>query len=270
VPLVISGQIDIGGGAIAAGLFNAFARGISARIVADAGRNLDRASAGGVVYRKDLHDSGAIRGAADLRGRKVAVVTHGSAPDVALDRFLNTAGLSLADVDITLLQFPDMLPAFDNRAIDAAYFQEPFTTLAVERGLVVRGPIGYDIYPDQQIGVTLFGERMLSDRPLAQRFMRAYVRGVRDYVKGIMERDPALFDIVVPILIEHTTVKERALYERAIPSGLRADPIPNVESITADQEWYLAHGYQQQRVNIAEVVDTSFVEQAISALGPAR
>jgi len=99
--------------------------------------------------------------------------------------------------------------------------------------------------------------------------MRAYVRGVRDYVKALIDRDPAAFDEIVPILIDHTTVKERSLFEKAIPSGLRRDPVPNVQSIVEDQEWYLAHGHQTQRISVQDFVDTSFVEQAIRELGPA-
>lgn len=270
VPLLVSGQVDVASGAINASLYNAFARGMPAKIVADHGANLPNASAGGIVFRKDLVDSGAIQGPADLRGRKVAKSAAGSAADISLDYYLRGGGLSSADIDITLLNFPDIIPAFENRAIDAAYYQEAFTTIAVERGAAVRGPIGYDIYPNQQIGVILFGERMLGDRALGLRFLRAYVRGVRDYVRAMIERDPAAFDDVVPILIEATTVKERVLFEKAIPSGLKWDPITNLQSMVDDQEWYLANGLQTGRVNIPDFVDTSTVEQAIRELGPGR
>jgi NitT/TauT family transport system substrate-binding protein len=269
VPLLVSGQVEIGAGAISAGLFNAFARGIPVKMVADAGDNLPNASAGGIVFRKDLVDSGGYRAPADLRGRKIASATQASAPDIALDKFLASGGLTMSDVEMTYLPFPDTLSAFENKSIDAAYYQEPFTTIAVERGLAVRGPIGYDIYPNQQIGVTLFGERLLNDKPLALRYMRAYVWGVRDYAKALIDRDSAAFDEIVPILIDHTTVKERSLFEKAIPSGLRRDPVPNLQSIVEDQEWYLAHGHQTQRIDVQDFVDTSFVEQAIRELGPA-
>jgi NitT/TauT family transport system substrate-binding protein len=268
--MMASSQIDVGAGAIVAGLYNAFARGIGVKVVGDHGANLPNASAGGLAIRKDLADSGAYQGPADLRGRKLATTGPGTAVELVLDRLLGSAGMGLSDIDSVSLSFPDMMQAFDNRAIEAAYYQEPFTTIAVERGLIVRGPIGYDIYPEQQIGIVLFGEKLLSDRALAVRYMRAYVRGVRDYVRAMLERDPAAFDEVVPILIEYTTVKDRALYEKAIPSGLKPDPIPNVQSIVDDQEWYLARGYQTQRVNVRDFVDTSFVEQAIRELGPAR
>jgi NitT/TauT family transport system substrate-binding protein len=178
-------------------------------------------------------------------------------------------GLTQADVEMVALPFPDMLPAFDNRAIDAAFPQEPFTTMGVDRGLFVRALIASEIYPYQQVGILLFGDKLVSDRALGMRYMRAYVRGVRDYVRAMIDRDPAAFAEVVPILIEYTTVKDRALYEKAIPSGLKADPIPNVQSIVDDQEWYLARGYTSQRVNVRDYIDTSFVEQAVRELGPA-
>jgi hypothetical protein len=142
LPLVVSGQVEIGAGAISAGLFNAFARGVPLKMVADAGDNLANASAGGVVFRKDLFDSGAVRDAADLRGRKIASATQASAPNIALDKYLSSAGLTMADLETVILTFPDILSAFENKGVDAAYYQEPFTTIGIERGLIVRGPKG--------------------------------------------------------------------------------------------------------------------------------
>jgi NitT/TauT family transport system substrate-binding protein len=270
LPSLVSGQVDVVAGIIVgSALFNAFGRGISVKIVADHGANLPNASAGAVVIRKELADSGAYRGPTDLRGRKVALTTLGGAPDLVMDRYLRSGGLTIADVETVVMPFPDMLPALGNGAVDAAWSQEPFTTIGIERGILVRGPTGHDIYPGQQIGLLVFGERMLKDRPLAVRFLRAYVRGVRDYVRAMQERDPAAFEEVVPILIEHTTMKDRALFEKAIPSGLRPDPLPNAQSIADDQEWYLAHGHQTQRINVQDFVDTSYVEQAIRELGSA-
>ena len=270
IPAIVAGQADAAGAAIDAFLLNAFARGLPLKIVADHGANLPGASAGGWATRKDLVDSGAYQGPGSVRGWKVGLSQTSSSAAISLDRFLRGGGLRTEDVEVVLLPFPDQIPAFANGAIDGAYWQEPFTTIAVERGLVVRGPLGYDVYPYQQIAGVLFGEKLLSDRALAVRHLRAYTRGVRDYVKAMIDRDPAAFDEVVPMLIQHTTVKDRALFEKAIPSGLNPDPIPNVQSIGDDQEWYLEHGYQTQRVNVADLVDLSMVEEAIRQLGSAR
>jgi NitT/TauT family transport system substrate-binding protein len=268
--MIVSGQSHVGGGLISSGLFNAFARGIPVKIVADHGANLPNASAGGIAFRKDLYDSGATRSPADLRGRKIAITVEGGSAHVTLDRYLQSGGLTLGDVETVMVPFPETLAAFENKAIDASYYQEPWTTIGIDRGMAARGPIAYEIYPNQQIGGIMFGERMTGDQATSLRYMRAYVRGVRDYVKAMQERDAAKFDEVVPILIKYTSVKERSLFERAIPSGLRADPVPNLQSIIDDQEWYLAHGYQTQRIRVEDFVDTSFVEQAVRELGPYR
>ena len=178
-----------------------------------------------------------VPGPASAKGWRIASATQGSITGHRHRSLASRAAASgRSDVEQVYLSFPDTAAAFANRAIQAAYYQEPFTTIAVDRGLIVRGPIAYEIYPYQQIGVLLFGERLLQDRALSQRHVRAYVRGVRDYVKAMIDRDPAVFDEVVPILIEHTTVKDRALFEKAIPSGLKADPVPNVQSMSDDQE----------------------------------
>ena len=270
VPALASRQVDVGAGGISAGLFNAFARGVPVKVVADHGANLPNASAGGITIRKDLVDSGAYRAPADLRGRVVAVSSVGSTGYISLDRFLQSGGLSIEDVEVATLPFPDIVSAFENKAIDAASFQEPFTTIALDRGLIVRGPIGFEIIPYQQIGVLLFNDRLLDDRALGLRYLRAYVRGARAYVKAMQERDPAAFAEVVPILIKYTTVKDRTLFEKAIPSGLNADAMPNVASMVDQQDWYRQHGYLSQPVNVSDHVDLSFVEQAVRELGPAR
>ena len=156
----------------------------------------------------------------------------------------------------------------DRRLLTTRSRSRPSPSIA---GLIVRGPIGLRYLPvpaDRRASV----RRAPAPGPRAQpvRHIRAYVRGVRDYVKAMIDRDPAAFDEVVPILIEHTTVKDRALFEKAIPSGLKADPVPNVQSMSDDQEWFVAHGFQTQRVNVQDIVELSFVEQAIRELGAAQ
>ena len=74
----VANSADVAGAAINAFIFNAVARGVPVKGVADHGANLKDASAGGVAIRKDLFDSGAIRGPADLRGRKIGLSNSGS------------------------------------------------------------------------------------------------------------------------------------------------------------------------------------------------
>ncbi len=250
-------------------LYNGLARGVSIKMVADHGANLQNASAGGIAIRKDLVDSGKYKGPADVKGWKFAVGGPASTVDIDLDRYLNKGGLSIKDVDHVIVAFPDMIAAFANKNLDGAMYQEPFTTIALNQGLIVRGPIGYDIYPNHQIACVTFGGKLFSDRDLGVRYLRAYTRGVRDYVKGLVQKDQAMFDQVVPILIEHTTVKQRELFEKAMPSGLRPDPIPNTQSIVDDLAYFLERGIVTQKFDVSKYIDTSLVQEAIKQLGPA-
>lgn len=268
VPALIVGSVDVIGAAINAALFNALARNLPLRLVADHGTNLPNASASGWVVRKDLVDSGRYRRPSDAVGWRVGVGTPNSTLDIALDKFLRTGGLSIDDVKMVLMPYAEMLAAFANKALEAAWFQEPFTTIAVERGLVWRGPLAGEVYPGQQIAVVVFGKRLIDDRELAVRYLRAYVRGVRDYVRGVIEKDPELFGKVVPILARYTTMKDPELFRKAVPSGLKRDPVPNLESMEADLEWMLARGWVERRFRLRDFVDLGFIQEALRQLGP--
>jgi len=268
ITALLSGGVDVAGAALGPQLYNAMARGVNFKLVADHGSNLKNASAGGVIIRKDLVDSGKYKGPADMKGLNVFHPQPPTTGEIALEKYLNMGGLTLKDINTSPIQnFPDVIPALSNKAVDAAYYQEPFSTIAVTQNLAVRGPIGYDIYPNQQIATLVVNNKISGD--LAVRYLKAYTRGIRDYVKAFIDKDQAMFDQIVPILIKHTTVKDRATYQKAIPSGLKPDPIPNVQGILSDFQWFIGHGLINQKFDLAPYIDTAMVQEAIRQLGPA-
>src|SRR5580704_10339970 len=66
IPSLGSGEVDVGSGATSSGLYNAFARGIGIKIVADKARNAKGYGFQAIMARTDLIDSGAIKGVKDL------------------------------------------------------------------------------------------------------------------------------------------------------------------------------------------------------------
>ena len=81
--------------------------------------------------------------------------------------------------------FPEMLVALHNKAIDAAINNKPTITLAEEEGVAVRASKDV-IYPGQQTAVVLYSEKFAQERrPVAEKFMNAYIRAVRDYNNAI-------------------------------------------------------------------------------------
>jgi NitT/TauT family transport system substrate-binding protein len=65
-------------------------------------------------------------------------------------------------------------------------------------------------------------------------------------------------------------VKDPALYERMIMPGLNPDGEVDVESLREDNDYWLANGYQEERVTVSDLVDHSFVRAALQQLGPYR
>jgi NitT/TauT family transport system substrate-binding protein len=183
VAALATGKMDVSIGAINAGFFNAANQGLDLRAVATLGIQPLPVTATPLVARKDLWDSGAIKSGADLRGRKVAVNTPGASPEYFLSMILEKYGMTLKDVDETMISFPEMVIALKNKGVEAALPAEPFATLAIRQGLAEL------VKPDAGAGggdmttVFFFSGHLLRERPeVGERFLRAMIRGTRDAI----------------------------------------------------------------------------------------
>ena len=93
IPLLGSGQLDVGSGGISAGLINAVALDIPLRIVADEGYIAPGSAWQGIVVRKELVDNGTFTGCPSYRGLRVANTTDGNTGQIVLARTLAECGL---------------------------------------------------------------------------------------------------------------------------------------------------------------------------------
>jgi NitT/TauT family transport system substrate-binding protein len=266
IPLLGSGQLDVGTGGISAGLVNAVALDIPLRIVADEGYIAPGSRWQGIVVRKALVDNGTFRGCPDYKGLRVANVTDGNTGHIVLARTLAECGLDLADIDLTLMPFPDMLIAFQNGALDAAFFVEPFITRGEEAGLFVLTKSGGEAYPGQQGAVLLYAPQFIANRrEVAQRFMVGYLQGVRAYTaatqRGVDRSE------VIEILSRLTSIREPALLDRLAPVTLNPDGYINTSAFADDVQWWFDRGYTRTHVDPTQIVDHSFVDYAIERLG---
>ena len=266
-----TGQLDVGGGAPGAGLFNAMARDIPVRIVADKGHIAPGHGFEAILVRKDLADRAVIKSAADFRGKKVALSARDIVPEVDLDTFLRTGGLTINDVNVVTMAFGDMGAALGNGSIDAAQAIEPFVTQIVEKGFSVILKRNDEIVQHQQVAVVLYSPKLASFNPgLARKFMLAYLRGVRDYNDAFVKKDPAARKEVVQILTRNTPVKDVALYDKMVMPGLDPKGRVDLESLAAQQTWFLSKGTQKTKVDLAKAVDHQYVDWAVRQLAIAK
>ncbi len=249
-----TGDLDVGGGTVSAGFYNAVGRGILIKIVAD--------------------QASIKPGYGDLKGMKVAIGAPGTGTASALNEALKKGGLKYSDVEVVYIGFPEHLPTYRNKGIDASITNEPTMTRAIEEGVAVR-VAGNDVtYPNQQTAVTFYSDLFIKGRRgVAERFMRAYIRGVRLYNDALKDGRLAgpKADEVIAILVKHTTIKDAGMFRRMIPSYVDPDGEVNVTSLEKDLDFFRELGLIEKKdVSVEGVVDASFAKAAVARLGPYR
>src|SRR5574341_307689 len=135
--VLAGGNAEIVVGGLGAALFNAAARGLDFKVVGPVHMEKPPVSTP-LVVSKRAYDSGEIRSIRDLRGKRVSVNVIGSATEFWANAALLKGGLSLADVQLVAVNFPDVPAALANGAIAAGLLGEPLATLAEDQGQIVR------------------------------------------------------------------------------------------------------------------------------------
>ena len=260
-----AGQLDVGATVSSSGLFNAMGRDIPVKIVADKGVNIPNQGYYRLVVRKDLENT--IKDYKDLKGRKIAIVGTASLDEISLDRVLNKAGLSTKDIDLQVIRsFPDMLVSLGNQSIDAAMLIEPFITQGINKDLLSpwKDPVDYD--PNAQTALLVFGTSLTKNPDIANRFMTAYVKSVRDYNDAFFKNQDK--QAMIDILCQYSVVKNPKLYETMYPTGLNPNGYLKLKGLELDLDWYKQNNLLKSNLQLEDTFDHRYVEFALDILGP--
>jgi len=268
-----AGHLDAGAGSAGAALYNAVARGIRIKIVADKASSPPGYGATKIMVRRDLIESGRYKEPRDLKGMRFAMNAPGVSNTSTLNTLLKSVGLKYSDVDTVDLPFPDHVVALKNRSVDASASVEPGPAIAVRNGDAVVVKSDDEILPNHQIAVLLYSEDFALKRPeAARRFMRAYIRAVRFYNGALKDgrfQGPNA-DEVMAILSEATPVKSRDIYLAVTTTGINRDRRVNNARLAHDLAFYGEQGRIRGAINLDDVVDFTFVEAVLKELGPYR
>lgn len=266
VELLAEGTLDVGSGALGPELFNAVARGVPIRMVADKGSLPKGFGFNVFVVRKDLVDSGQVKTAADLKGLTFGTESIVSNVLVEYEALLASGGLTLDDVNLAVLPQVEAPAALAEKVLDATIVAEPFGTIIESQGI---GKILFtmdELVPGFQIAPIFYSPQFAQGRrDLAVRWMAAYLQGIRFYNEAFHE--PAKKEELVRILMKYTPVQDPMLYERMVYPGLHPEGRVNAESIMEQQQFLHQRGLVPNPVPIDEVIDHSFVEAALEILG---
>ncbi|MGB9867918.1 MAG: ABC transporter substrate-binding protein [Bacillota bacterium] len=260
------GHLDVGLAVTDAAMFNAFLRQIPVKIVADKGYNLPGKAYYQLVIRKDLE--GQVKDYRDLKGKTLAVVGTASLDEICLDRALQAGGLSTQsqEVKVTVIKaFPDMLAALANKSVDGAMLIEPWTAQGEKMGVLKRFRDPSEFDKDAQIAIVIYGDTMLKRPEVANRFMVAYLKAVRDYNDAFVKGKGT--EEVIDILASKSLTKDKEMYRLMNPAGLNPNGYVNTKGLEADLEWYRQRGLLKGTIKAEDIVDHSFVEAALKVLG---
>ena len=259
-----SGDIDIGGTGLTAGLYNIVAGGVRIWVVADKGREWPDYNLTALVVRKDLHDAG-VRTLRGLKGRTVAITQVGSTFHYNMGRFLEKEGMALGDVELVPLQsLGAMSNALAAKRVDAVVTAEPFVSRLEADQVGVPIVRTGDTFP-WQIAVMFYSDRFARDRARAVAFMKGYVKASRHYFDAVIRRraGPEYEEVVA--LTPRYTGAPAAIIRKGFPYQDRdARLLPG--DVGRQAAWWLARGLLKKAVPEQAIVDESFLREALRTL----
>ena len=254
-----AGEIDVGATGLTAGLYNVVAGGEKVWVVADKGREWPGYPLTALLVQTD----GPVRSLRDLKGRKVGITQLGSTFHYMLGNLLEQEGLSLTDVEAAPLRtLGAMAEALQAHRVDAILIPQPFAGDAVEKGF---GRILFwvgDRLP-YQVAAIFYSKAFARDREQAVAFMKGYVKAARLFFDATLAKKGG-WDEVVGVTVRYTG---------ATPDVIRVgfpyqdrDGRLDVADIGRQLSWYHKAGMVTAPLEVRDLVDTSFLEEALRAL----
>lgn len=266
---IATDRLDVAGISVTPGLFASVQRGLDLRVVGDKQSIRPGFSATRLVARKDLVRGTIAETLHGLEGRTVAVSAKASMVYMLLRDLLAENGMSLSNLRVVDLSYPNMLAAFAGGAIDAAVDLEPFLSQAIVSGRVAAVSDLVDVVPADGASLVplVYSEKFARDRKAGDAFMLAYMKGVRAYndafVKGIDKEK------VIAIVARRARIDPK-LVRDGYPAGIDPNQRVGVAALGALQRFFVEQHFLEAPVDLDKVVDGSFAEAAVRALGVYR
>jgi NitT/TauT family transport system substrate-binding protein len=264
IALLAQNQFQVIEGGISAGYFNALEKNLPIAIVMD---RVTSPLGHNVMLRPDL--KGKITDLKQLKGKVVATNGQGAVSTYEVGKMLETAGISIEDVDVKILPFPQMAIAFRNKAIDAAIVIPPFRSVFLDRGDAVDFKDPDDLvkpFP-LTIAVSMVNTDWAKAHAQAARdYYRAYLHAARDYCNayhGGKERQP-----MIDLLRSSGTETRSAILNKYPWPARNPDGHISTASMLDMQAWFTKHKMANSHFGAERLVNASFVEEAVKTLGP--
>ncbi len=261
MPMLATNRLQVLEGGLQANIFGAIAQNLPIVIASD---RASEPTGHYLLIRPELR--GVVKGVADLKGRTIAAGATGSVFYYEMDRLLNSAGLSLKDVEMKTVGITQLGAGFRNGAIDAGIAYTPFTHLLPAQNLAAQLLAIDTVIKRITTAVTMINTDWARQKPdVARRFFVALSRGVRDFCQGYHHGSNRAE--VQDILARTGVVDDPELFKYFWGSR-RASGEVDVESVVDVYDWFAREGAVARGLPVEKLVDNSFVRAANAELGP--
>jgi NitT/TauT family transport system substrate-binding protein len=262
VAMLATNRLQVVEGGLSIGYFNALAEGMPIIIALERGSS---PLGHDLVLRRGLDAE--VKKVADLRGRSIALVAPGSIAVYEVGKVLETGGLTLKDVEVKYIPFPQVGIALQNGAIDAANTVPPWGAFAIDNGFATRWIDTDDYIRPSPVVISIYmanTDWAAQHRDLALRIFTAIVRGARDYCQAY--HHGSIRGEVMDVLMRYGAFKDRASLDRMVWQARDPDGRINVASVEDLQDWFFKQGLIPQKFPTARLIDTSYAEAIATAL----
>ena len=262
--MLATNRLQIVAGGISAGYFNALQKDIPITIIGDRVSTPIRHN---LMLRPDLKDQ--ITAIKQLKGRTIASNGAGSVSTYELGKLLETGGLKLSDVDVKVLRFPQMGPAFANKAIDAALVIPPFTYEFLDQHLAVEFAEPDKLVQPNPMTIAVImvnTDWAKANGDALQGYVTAYLRGVRDYCNAY--HHGSIRQEMIDSIVRHAAERNPKLLNEYPWVARSPDLRVNVASMLDMQDWYVANKFSTAKLPAEQLVDMTYADAAVKKLGP--
>ncbi|MHA6669409.1 ABC transporter substrate-binding protein [Homoserinimonas sp. A447] len=244
---VATGQFDVGFAGIGSAAYNAFDEGLPVRYVAPmhAGYVEDYFILSSQIAADSDAAAELAEDMSDLAGETFAVNAPGVVTEALLGFALERAGLSINDINVEHIPFPDQVPALANGGIAGGILSEPFPTQAESNGAGYRPwETPTDAEPMPFTGI-IFNTDWSDENPeLAEGFMEAYANSAAELAEGGWDTDEMLG------FIESYTGADPAVVAASRQHHITADLSVDLDVVLGYQEFFMEQG----SLNYSEII----------------
>lgn len=256
-----SSKVNVGATGITAGLYNMAAKGQKLYIVADKGREEKGFSSSALLANADEYAAG-LNSIESLKGKRIGITQKGSSFEYMAGRLLESKGLSLDDVTLVPLgKLSAVMAALQSGQIDACILNEPNVTKVQTEGYGKLITQVSEVMPYQTSAV-FYSPEFAKDKNAGVRFMKAYNKACNYYYEAIVDKkDPSKMDEVVKIIAKYVKMPEADI-KTGLPY-VDKNGVLLASDIQTQIDWYKAHGLIDGELKSSDVVNTSFLEEAM-------